>query len=106
MRSLILAAVLAISMPVPAQARDVVTAWVKQLSLDGYEDISIQRTWLGRTRIFAEKGELEREIVINPRTGEVLRDYSRHEDGTLRLPLGFEVELDDWGDDQDGDTDD
>ena len=85
----------------PASAKDVATAWVEQLTLDGYEDISVSRTWLGRTRIFAEKGEIEREIILNHRTGEVLRDYSRHEDGTLRLPLGFEVSLDDDDDDDD-----
>ena len=80
-------------------AKDIAAAWVEQLVLDGYDDIEVSRTWLGRTRIFAEKGEIEREIILNPSTGEVLRDYSRHEDGTLRLPLGFEVSLDDDDDD-------
>ena len=90
----------------PAMAKDVATAWVEQLTLDGYDDISVSRTWLGRTRIIAEKGEIEREIILNHRTGEVLRDYSRHEDGTLRLPLGFEVSLEDDDDDDDDDKDD
>ena len=91
-------------MAAPATAKDIAAAWVEQLVLDGYDDIEVSRTWLGRTRIFAEKGEIEREIILNPSTGEVLRDYSRHEDGTLRLPLGFEVSLDD-DDDDDGDDD-
>lgn len=79
---------------------DVTSAWIKQLRLDGYEDIEVSRTWLGRVRIVAEKGELEREVILHPSTGEVLRDYSRHEDGSYRLPLGFEVELDDDDEDE------
>jgi len=89
----------------PVAAKDVTAAWVEQLVLDGYDDIEVSRTWLGRTRIIAEKGEIEREIILNHRTGEVLRDYSRHEDGTLRLPLGFEVSLEDDDDDDDRDDD-
>ncbi|MDJ0627034.1 MAG: hypothetical protein QNJ44_02140 [Rhodobacter sp.] len=100
MRRLVLVAALCLS-GLPALAADVTGAWVEQLKLDGYERITIKRTWLGRMRIVAERGEIEREIVINRRTGEVLRDYSRHEDGTIRLPLGFEVELGDDGEDDD-----
>jgi len=97
MRSILLAIAFAAA-ALPAFA-DVTSAWVKQLRLDGYEDIEVTRTWLGRVRIVAEKGEIEREVILHPRTGEVLRDYSRHEDGSFRLPLGFEVELED--DDED-----
>ncbi len=86
-------------MAAPLWAADFSGAWVRQLQIDGYEDISVYRTWLGRIRIFAEKDEIEREIVLNPRTGEVLRDFSRHEDGSHQLPLGFEVELFDDDDD-------
>ena len=50
---------------------DVTTAWVRQLHLDGYEDITISRTWLGRTRIVAEKGDVYREIVLNAATGRI-----------------------------------
>ncbi|MDJ0824474.1 MAG: hypothetical protein QNJ16_03110 [Rhodobacter sp.] len=105
MRRTALATALCLS-ALPALAADVSSAWVEQLKLDGYERISIGRTWLGRTRIVAEKGEIEREIIINRRTGEVLRDYSRHEDGSLRLPLGFDVDLDDDEDDEDRDDQD
>ena len=89
---------------VPAFA-DVTTAWVKQLQLDGYDEIEVKRTWLGRVRIIAEKDEIEREVILNPNTGEVLRDYSRHEDGSFKLPLGFDVELDDDDDDDDDEED-
>jgi len=84
----------------PVWAADVTSAWVKQLALDGYEEITTSRTWLGRARIVAEKGNIEREIILNRRTGEILRDYTRLEDGSVGLPLGFEVEL---GDDHDED---
>ena len=85
----------------PIWAADFAGAWVKQLQLDGYEEITISKTWLGRIRIIAEKDEIEREIILIPRTGEVLRDFSRHEDGSSHLPLGFEVELEDDDDDED-----
>ncbi len=42
----------------------------------GFAIVSVDRTWLGRLRIVAQSDELRREIVINPHTGEVLRDYS------------------------------
>jgi len=35
----------------------------------------MQRTLLGRLRIVASDGTRRREIIINPNTGEVLRDY-------------------------------
>lgn len=102
MRPIAVAVCLALA-AAPAAA-DVAQAWVNQLALDGYDEITVRRTWLGRVRIVAEKDEIEREVILNPRTGEVLRDYSRHEDGSLRLPLGFEVELFD-DDDEDHDED-
>ncbi len=46
------------------------------LVAQGYEVVMVHRTLLGRVRIVAETAGLCREIVINPYTGEVLRDYS------------------------------
>jgi hypothetical protein len=40
----------------------------------GYRIIYRERTWLGRIRILAVKGDYLREVVIGPGTGEVLRD--------------------------------
>lgn len=54
-----------------------VDAVVEQLHAQGFEVASSGRTFLGRVRIVAYRNELRREIVINPATGEVLRDYSR-----------------------------
>lgn len=48
---------------------------VKQLHAQGYSTISVERTWLGRTRILARNTEAQREIIVNPATGEILRDF-------------------------------
>jgi len=101
MRRLIFAIALARAAS-PALAADVVSAWVRQLTLDGYEEMTISRTWLGRIRIVAEKGDVTREIILNNRTGEILRDYSQNEKGSLQLPLGFTVKLGDDDDHQGG----
>lgn len=47
---------------------------VAQLTAQGYSDIDVTRTLLGRTRIVATSNHGTRELVINPRTGELLRD--------------------------------
>lgn len=46
----------------------------KQLQKQGYKRIEVSSTLLGRTRIFASKKDGSREIILNPRTGEILRD--------------------------------
>lgn len=60
-----------------AQAETAAEAVVRQLKSFGYGDIDVNRTLLGRVRITAARGAVSREIVIDPRTGEVLRDLSR-----------------------------
>ena len=47
---------------------------VSQLRTQGYQQIMTERTLLGRVRIVALQNGTQREIVLNPRTGEVLRD--------------------------------
>lgn len=42
----------------------------------GYRIVLDERTWLGRQRIVAEKNGARREVVFNPGTGEILRDYA------------------------------
>jgi hypothetical protein len=58
--------------PVPP----VVHAVLQSLTDDGYAIVSVQRTWLGRIRIEANTEKLHREIVMNPLTGEILRDIT------------------------------
>lgn len=65
---------------------------VRQLRQQGFTQIEVTRTWLGRVRIEAEGRGAEREIVINPRTGEILRDFwiveEEENDGALFSPRG------------------
>lgn len=95
----ILAAALSLSLATPAFANPHVDRIVAMLQSDGYSSIEIVRTWLGRIRIEAEKDELEREIVINRSTGEILRDY-------IESPDLFSFDDDDDNDDEEGDHED
>ncbi len=45
-----------------------------QLKRQGFEAQQVQKTWLGRVRIVAQNSEGSREIIVNPNTGEILRD--------------------------------
>lgn len=54
---------------------------VRQLRRQGYRDIVVARTLLGRTRITATRGGGLREVVLNPKTGEILRDLWIAADG-------------------------
>lgn len=47
-----------------------------RLRRDGYRILMRKRTWLGRIRFKARKGQTVREVVVDPTSGEVLRDYS------------------------------
>ena len=58
-------------------------AVVAQLRAQGYGKISIERTLLGRVRIIARMGAAKREIILNPRTGEILRDIVLDAQGNI-----------------------
>lgn len=58
----------------PALADSVSDNIVAQLETQGFRNVSTERTWLGRTRIIAEGEAGQREIVVNPNNGEILRD--------------------------------
>lgn len=47
-----------------------------QLRAQGFRNLQFSRTWLGRARITAQSKTHNREIIYNPRTGEILRDFS------------------------------
>ena len=66
----------------PAAAGQNRDSIVFQLKQQGYDQIAVSRTWLGRTRILAKRENEQREIIINPRTGEILRDFWRSDDAT------------------------
>ena len=50
---------------------------IDQLRDQGFSEFRVSRTLLGRTMIVATNREYRREIVINPATGVILRDYWR-----------------------------
>ncbi len=61
----------------PAFAQSYELDITAQLRAQGYQNITLSHTWLGRTRIVALLGSDLREIVLDPNTGEILRDLSR-----------------------------
>ncbi|MBO9402088.1 hypothetical protein [Shimia sp. R9_3] len=89
----------------PALAEQRVDSITRQLQSQGYTNIEVKRTWLGRVRIEAYRGTLEREIVVNPRTGEILRDYWEEEGDTHQV-LGQHNDEDDGDDASDTAYDD
>lgn len=58
-------------------------AVVAQLRAQGYTRITLERTLLGRVRILSHMGSGKREIILNPRTGEVLRDILLDAEGNI-----------------------
>lgn len=100
------------TMPAWADKQDDI---VERLVEAGFGQIEITRTLLGRVRIVATKGNVRRELVINPRTGEVLRDVtlvaedgkssSGSSEGKGRSSNSGSGSDDDGGDDDDSDDD-
>lgn len=78
----------------PAFAATYVEQIVSQLRAQGFEHIEVSRTWLGRARIGADRGDVSREIVLNPNTGEVLRDLwlTKTGAGATRVIIGDDGE--------------
>ena len=72
-----------------AEARDRSDDIVRGLKRNGYRITEIGRTFLGRIRILATKDGGRREIIVNPVTGEILRDL------WIARGLG-EDDWDDW----------
>ena len=76
MRRLVTILLLVLCAAAPVRAATIEDRIAAELQAQGYEILEINRTWLGRLRILAENDEIRREIVFNPGTGEILRDYS------------------------------
>jgi hypothetical protein len=55
-------------------AQDLPDAFVAQLKEQGFAIVLVENTWLGRIRVLAQTDQGTREIILNPTTGEVLRD--------------------------------
>lgn len=96
-----------------ARAETVEERIIGQLSREGYRKISVSRTFLGRIRITASGARGTREIVLNPSTGAVLRDYvnddrddTREEDKLGSTDTEDKDDDDKDDDDKDDDRDD
>lgn len=102
--------------PAPARAApDVTASVVRQLREQGYRNIAIERTFLGRDVVTARGRTHDREIVIDPRSGVMLRDLVRQHGGAGGASLPIIGGTDDRGsdgsrrgsdDDDDDDSDD
>jgi len=72
----------------PAAAQDYVEDIVSQLREQGFSNILQESTLLGRVRIMASSGDGQREIILNPLTGEILRDlWIPAEGSTLKIAI-------------------
>lgn len=60
--------------PQMAFAQTVEEQIIRQLQDQGFTRIEVERTLLGRVRLVAISNTLERELIFNPSTGEILRD--------------------------------
>lgn len=101
----------ALATPVLAVAGPLEDQIVAQLQNQGFDRISVSRTLLGRTRFVATNETTSREIVLDPRTGEILRDLLRDRSGGVDdapriLDQGDRDDGDDGPDDDDGHNDD
>lgn len=106
-RVFLTAGLLSLALAGPGMANDRVDQIVLALQGEGYSRIEIGRTWLGRTRIVATGEQGTREIVIQPSTGEVLRDVQSEDDSSGRgRGRGGDDDADDDSDDDDDDSDD
>lgn len=87
---------------------------VEELAAQGFTRIEIGRTLLGRTRVLAYSPDYRREIVFNPATGVILRDFWVTINGGKGSPSGIvnpsggskRNDSDDDDDDDDNDDDD
>ena len=76
MQKLLLAIALILGSALPGLADAITDRVVANLEKQGFTVVRIDRTWLGRMWILAERRDVRREIVFNPVTGEILRDYA------------------------------
>ena len=87
MKKLLIAALLWVGLVQAGFALTVEERLLANLQGQGYTVLEKGYTFLGRLRIVAENGEIHREIVVNPGTGEILRDYAVYlTDLPLALP--------------------
>lgn len=104
-----MASLATLAVPLAARAESALDSLIAELKVEGYTRIRARRTWLGRVQIRARKGKIRREIVMNPVTGEILRDYreDEEEDGFDFFDDDDDFDGERYDDDEDdGDDDD
>ena len=89
-----------------AHAEGFADAIVAQLRAEGFSEIETEQTWLGRTKIVASGADGKREIVVNPNTGEILRDLWLTRNGSDGSGLVSSSSGSDDGDDRDDESGD
>lgn len=70
-----------------AYAETVADQISRQLRNQGFGQVSVTQTWLGRTRIIGQSDKGQREIIVNPKTGEILRDLFTGAGGSVSRPV-------------------
>ena len=75
-RLLLIACAVAVT-AAPAFAENYAQRIERELRNQGFTQMKVHHTWLGRVLIDARSHTQKREIVVNPHTGEILRDYTR-----------------------------
>ncbi len=78
--SLLLAGFLAAQ---PASAQSLAEDIALQMTRLGFVSVTIDGTWLGRVRVTGTRNGTSREIILNPNTGEILRDLWLDENGQM-----------------------
>lgn len=108
-KKLAIAITLAVA-PHAAYAQSVEEQIIAQLQAQGFTEIEVSRTLLGRIKLEAVSPTLERQLIVNPATGEVLRDFweerddkGRGDDKNVRVQV---ANPNDASDDADKDDDD
>lgn len=76
-----LATMLAVLLTGSAAFADFEQDIVRQLQDMGFSQVEVTRTLLGRVRITAAGADGTREIILNPNTGEILRDLWLRQEG-------------------------
>ena len=66
--------------PHAAHAQSVEEQIIAQLEAQGFTQIEVSRTLLGRIKLEAVSPTLVRQLIVNPATGEVLRDFWEERD--------------------------
>ncbi len=76
-RTFIATAITALAvMASPVFGQSTVDSITSEMQRGGFNRVQVRRTLLGRIRIVGESRDTKREIVLNPNTGLILRDFT------------------------------